>query len=484
MQAEKGLIIAQRYTLIREIGSGGMGSVWIANQTSVKRTVAVKLLHHNLNKNKSLQSRFELEAQALARLNHPNCITLYDFGFSDELGAYYTVTEYIKGDSLDKLLDAPVNYEEAIDIVAQISDGLAHAHNMGIIHRDLKPENIMLSYEDNGTLRAKILDFGIARILSDHPTEQTEDRLTKAGEIFGTPPYMSPEQARAFDLTPASDLYALAIILYELIENRVPFIGEKAFDILMQHVSEPPPPMTADIPEALKALVNRQLQKEPETRITSAVEFGASLRSLLLPPATLTGPPSNEPLRIGTGEHLPTFETSRNDGNTSHSKITFFALFFLLMVGLSFFFITRKDGEEALQLQGNIEPSQKTTSTPLPLKSNQDVASKSLGTDVEDSDTQPSHASKGATESPRVNLEETKTEAAPTNTRTIEAQSSEAASLKPRKRKKIRASKLKQLKTAKPIPSTSPNEKETEDPSPKAPTKLSLDPPEPLKLSL
>ena len=285
-RAAAGSVIEGKYRLERELGAGGMGSVWLATQLMVDRSVAIKLLHPSFVDSADLQARFEVEAKAIGRLNHPNVITLYDFGFSEELRAFYTVIEYIDGESLDKKLNRRLPLAEVRQIVRQIALALDHAHHFRILHRDLKPENVMLARMTDGTEMVKVLDFGIARIVKGTAEEAAEaQRITKAGEVFGTPAYMSPEQARSVrSLTPAADLYSLGVMFYELVAGKLPFFANSAFDLLMMHVTKPVPPFErTDVPDELEALIQQLLDKDTAKRVQSGRELVAALDALHLP---------------------------------------------------------------------------------------------------------------------------------------------------------------------------------------------------------
>lgn len=281
-RARSGTIIEGKFRLERELGAGGMGAVWLATQVTVDRKVAVKLLHPAFLDQEELQKRFEVEAKAIAKLNHPNCITLFDFGFSEDLQAFYTVIEFIDGVSLDKKLGSPMSPAEAITIIKSVALALDHAHHKGILHRDLKPENIMVAKNEQGGETIKVLDFGIARMMKGDDFEESQ-RITKAGEVFGTPAYMSPEQARSVrQVTPAADLYSLGVMFYELLEGRLPFFSNSAFDLLMMHVTKPVPPMTRlDVPEELKAAVMKLLDKEPQNRFQTGRELAEHLDQIM-----------------------------------------------------------------------------------------------------------------------------------------------------------------------------------------------------------
>ncbi len=272
-----GTVIEDKYRLDEQIGRGSMGAVYRGTQLMVDRSVAVKLLHPTYAGHEKIQARFEVEAKAIARLNHPNCITLFDFGYSEDMEAFYTVVEYIDGLSLEKLVDKRPPIARVVGVVKQIASALGHAHHHGILHRDLKPENIMLATMTDGSEMVKVLDFGIAQIMKgnsddedgdDGTNEFESDRLTRVGEVFGTPPYMSPEQAHsAHDLSPATDLYSLGVIFYELLEGRLPFFADNPVDIMTMHINDPPPPMKrADVPKSVKSVVLQMLAKDPADR--------------------------------------------------------------------------------------------------------------------------------------------------------------------------------------------------------------------------
>ncbi len=268
-----GTVIENKYRLDEQIGHGGMGAVYRGVQLAVDRPVAIKLLHPNFAGHDKLQARFEVEAKAIARLSHPNCITLFDFGYSEEMAAFYTVVEFIDGTPLEALISRRPSVARVVNLIRQIASALGHAHHHGILHRDLKPENIMIAEMTDGSEMVKVLDFGIAQIMKGNTDEDDDDdfeadRLTRVGEVFGTPPYMSPEQAQSSrDLTPAADLYSLGIIFYELLEGRLPFLAETPLEILAMHLKDPPPPLNRhDISDSVKAVVMQMLSKDPEDR--------------------------------------------------------------------------------------------------------------------------------------------------------------------------------------------------------------------------
>ena len=282
-----GLVIEDKYRLDEKIGEGGMGAVYLGTQLMVDRHVAIKLLHSGLSEHERIKQRFEVEAKAIGRMHHPNCITLFDFGFSNELNAFYMVMEYLDGTPMHKRVFEGVTSSEAMAITRQIALALDHAHHQGILHRDLKPENVMLTKMTDGSELVKVLDFGIARIFSEDDSEQKsaaeQNRLTRAGEVFGTPAYISPEQARGErELTPASDLYSLGVMLFEMLTGDLPFWGETAMDTIMKHVSEPVPTINRlDVSRELKQVTYDLLSKDPRKRPQSGKELAERLDAVL-----------------------------------------------------------------------------------------------------------------------------------------------------------------------------------------------------------
>lgn len=274
-QAAIGMLLEEKYRLQRELGAGGMGQVFLAHHETIERDVAIKVLHRNLAADPEVRQRFETEARAIARLRHPNCVMLYEFGYSRQIAALFAVFEYVEGDSLEKWVGQQLPLSMVVEIGYQIAEGVDHAHGQKIIHRDLKPDNVMIVAQEDGSMEVKILDFGIARITGD----ERDTRLTRAGQMFGTPPYMSPEQIKAkLDVTFATDIYSIGVILYELIEGRLPFMAETPIEIVMMHLNEEVPPMEREgLPEELRQIVMRCLEKEPAKRFKSARELARAL---------------------------------------------------------------------------------------------------------------------------------------------------------------------------------------------------------------
>ncbi len=263
-----GTLIDGRYRVISRVGSGGMADVFLAEDQQLGRKVALKLLHRRFAEDPGFVERFRREARAAAGLQHPNVVGVYDRGAYD--GTYYIAMEYVPGRSLKQLIrdEAPLDPVRAIDLTTQILKAARFAHRHGVIHRDLKPHNVIV--DDNG--HVKVTDFGIARAGASD--------MTETGSIMGTAQYLSPEQAQGHAVSATSDLYAIAVVLYEMLTGRVPFDAEAAVTIALKHVSEAPTAPTAinaQIPPALEQVVMWGLNKNPSDRPKDADEFIAAL---------------------------------------------------------------------------------------------------------------------------------------------------------------------------------------------------------------
>ncbi|MBR3624538.1 MAG: Stk1 family PASTA domain-containing Ser/Thr kinase [Selenomonadaceae bacterium] len=255
-------VLKNRYLLEEKIGSGGMADVYLAEDKLLHRKVAVKILHEEYWKDAEFVGKFHKEAEAAARLSHPNIVNIYDVG--NENDAHYIVMEYVAGNTLKSLIKEKgrLSVAEAVHIAREIAEALSQAHSEGIVHCDIKPHNILMM--ENG--HAKIADFGIARAV-------TESTLTYGGNIVGSVHYFSPEQAKGTYITPKSDIYSLGIIMYEMITGKLPFTGDTPVAIAMKHLSDAPQPLRSfdnDIPPIVEAIVMRAIEKDPNMRPTSA----------------------------------------------------------------------------------------------------------------------------------------------------------------------------------------------------------------------
>ena len=292
-------ILDGQFKILQKIGSGGMGSVYRASQPAMNRMVGVKILHPKLVNRKDLVSRFRREARAMSHLQHPNTTKVFLYGELDD-GSLYIVMEFLDGKNLNQTVRAegPMPYERALPILIQVCGALEEAHRAGIVHRDLKPENIFLCTQ--GGLRdfPKVLDFGLAKV-TEREMRPGSIILTQEGMVFGTPEFMSPEQAQGRTLTPASDIYSLAVILYELLTGKLPFDARTPVEFLQLHVTAKPIPIDQRIqgktfPPGLGEVISRALLKKPEERYKSAAEFAAALKPLV---ATTRGLSSIMPVR-------------------------------------------------------------------------------------------------------------------------------------------------------------------------------------------
>ncbi len=279
-------ILTGQFKVLERIGSGGMGAVYKAQQPSMDRFVAVKILHSKFTKRKDLVSRFRREARAMSHLTHPNTAKVFLYGqLEDE--ACYIVMEYLEGRNLGQIVrqEGPMKPERAIAVLIQACGALEEAHQKGIIHRDLKPENIFLCSQGGLEDFAKVLDFGLAKV-TEREMQPGSLILTQEGMVFGTPEFMSPEQAQGKTLDPRSDVYSLAVILYELLTGKLPFDARTPMEFIGLHVQATPIPLADrapgnEYPVGLQDVLDRALAKKPEDRFQSAAEFAAALRSIV-----------------------------------------------------------------------------------------------------------------------------------------------------------------------------------------------------------
>ncbi|MEV6012260.1 protein kinase [Streptomyces sp. NPDC051976] len=275
---EQSTVLADRYELVERIGRGGMGTVHRAVDHRLRRTVAVKTLSAGMAAHGEFRSRFQREAHAAAALNHPAVATVHDVG--EELdGAdpvLFLVMEYVDGTTLAELVRrGPLPVQQAVNVVCEVLDALAHSHEHGIVHRDIKPGNVMLTRA--GT--AKVLDFGIAKALSEAAT-----RVTSTGVAVGTPAYLSPEQINGADIDPRCDVYAVGCLLHELLTGAPPFTGESPFVVMHQHLAKDPvPPSQRDprLPAALDPVILRALSKDRADRFPNAAAMRLALTEAL-----------------------------------------------------------------------------------------------------------------------------------------------------------------------------------------------------------
>lgn len=269
-----GTFLADRYEIIERVGAGGMSDVYRATDHILERDVAVKVLKSEFAEDAGFVSKFRAEAQSAAGLEHPNIVNIYDVGSED--GMYYIVMEYVEGITLKTYIEKKghLNYKEVISIAIQVGRGIEAAHNKGIIHRDIKPQNIIISHEG----KVKVTDFGIARAASSN---------TMSADVMGSVHYSSPEQARNGYVTAQSDIYSLGIVMYEMATGVVPFDGETAVQIAIQHLQgemTPPSKLIEDIPVSIEKIILKATQKSPERRYSDMGELLVDLKKALVNP--------------------------------------------------------------------------------------------------------------------------------------------------------------------------------------------------------
>jgi serine/threonine-protein kinase len=308
-----GRLFSNRYEVVRELAQGGMAEVYLARDQLLDRPVALKALFPEYAREPSFVERFRREAQAAANLNHPNIVAIYDWG--QESGTYFIVMEYVEGRSLRDLIrsEAPLDPGQAAEIAAEIAAALGFAHRSGVVHRDVKPGNVLLTRTGN----VKVTDFGIARA-------GTSDGLTQTGSVMGTATYFSPEQAQGRSVDGRSDVYALGVVLYEMVTGGAPFTGDSPVSVAYKHVREAPVPPTQknpEVPPDLEQIIMTALAKDPDQRYQTADDMRADLlrfrRGRPLAAAPLTAMVAEVPTTAGAaaakGAYAATIATPRVD---------------------------------------------------------------------------------------------------------------------------------------------------------------------------
>src|SRR5450432_423518 len=286
-----GTLLADRYRIDALVGEGGMGKVYSAEHVLMRKRLAVKVLHRELTLVPEVVARFEREAMAAANIEQPNVAAATDFGKLPD-GAVFLVLEFVSGRSLrDEIAHGPFLVDRALHVARQIASGLAAAHQQGIVHRDLKPENVMLVEKGADPDFAKVLDFGIAKVpLGDLPggAQKSGSPITKAGMVFGTPEYMAPEQALGQNVDGRADLYALGVMLFEMLSGVRPFSSQSSVGILGQQLSKPPPTFAERapgivVPPSAESITHKLLARESAERYQSATELARAIDALLAP---------------------------------------------------------------------------------------------------------------------------------------------------------------------------------------------------------
>ncbi|MBN1653051.1 MAG: serine/threonine protein kinase [Deltaproteobacteria bacterium] len=275
------------YRIIERIGSGGMGSVYKAEQPKMNRFVAIKVLHSRYLSRNDLVSRFRREARAMSQLSHPNTARVYKYGQLED-GSFYFVMEYMTGYNLvqEVRTKGPIEADRCINIMVQVCGALEEAHQAGIIHRDLKPENIFLTNQGGTVDFPKVLDFGLAKVSEKQIGSKSLLNLTQQGAVFGTPEFMSPEQALGAPLDRRSDVYSLGLIMYEALTGKLPFDATEKRQVMKAQVKDKPIPLskrTRDISFSpkLEAVLARALAKDPAERHPTAAKFAEALKGCL-----------------------------------------------------------------------------------------------------------------------------------------------------------------------------------------------------------
>ncbi|MBZ0186214.1 MAG: serine/threonine protein kinase, partial [Candidatus Obscuribacterales bacterium] len=319
-----GMVVEGRYKIQSVIGQGSAGTVYKAVQELIGREVAIKVLHDYLVSDDEFIKRFRQEAKASSRLSHPNIITIYDFGVIPQGNRPYIAMDLLVGTPLSDLLaqEERLTIEESIPIFVQVCSALGEAHRQGVVHRDVKPENIVLVERSGQKLFPIVVDFGIARIVE----ESDAAKITRTGTVCGSPTYMSPEQCTSSKVDNRSDIYSLAVVIYECLTGDVPFHSEELVRVMAMHLSDPPTPLNQvrpglRFPEALEEVVYRALAKSPDQRYQTMDEFAEALEESAKEPvkpaakasSSQPPPPDIEPGPLAQDESLHSKRSSSQE---------------------------------------------------------------------------------------------------------------------------------------------------------------------------
>jgi tRNA A-37 threonylcarbamoyl transferase component Bud32 len=281
-EAEASEVLGNSYSVMNLLGSGGTGTVFKVRHQSSGKEFAIKILHKHLLHNRRTVERFEREAKAAIAMTHPHIAAVYDYGVGNG-GVPFLVMDYMPGQTLEQLIakSGRLHYARAIELIEQVSDAINYAHSKGVIHRDIKPSNIIVMQQDEGIEFVKLLDFGIAKALSDRCIDLTQG-ITQTGEIFGSPSYMAPEQCKGETVDERTDIHALGVLLYEAISGQKPFQGKNSFAVLLNVVSAKPAPFPEYIklPPDCISTVMKCLEKDPDNRYQNASELSHDLQKI------------------------------------------------------------------------------------------------------------------------------------------------------------------------------------------------------------
>lgn len=270
-----GSIVAERYHIVKKLGEGGMGAVYLGEHVKMGRKSAIKVMSQSLANDPDAIARFNREAANAARINHPNVCAIYDFGETKD-GLIYLAMEYIEGEALTDIIEREgvLHPQRAANILRQVGDALQAAHDLGIVHRDLKPDNIMITRGRDGSDVVKVVDFGIAKAMGGEEGQ----KVTKTGLVVGTPEYMSPEQLAGDKLDGRSDLYSLALVFYRMLTGTLPFQADTAQEVMIKRLTDEPMPLNqalpgANFPPRLQQVMDRALQRMPQERYATVSDF-------------------------------------------------------------------------------------------------------------------------------------------------------------------------------------------------------------------
>jgi serine/threonine-protein kinase len=329
-----------RYRLIGRIGAGGMSVVYKAQDVALGRLVAIKILHESLTGDPKFVENFRREAQAAASLSHPNVVTVHDVG--QDGSRHYIVMELVEGEDLKTTVRnwAPLPLANALDLAIQICKGVGYAHRAGFVHCDVKPQNVLVTKDG----RAMVADFGIARVIS-------EATITRGDSSWGTPHYFSPEQAAGQSATPASDVYAIGIVLYEMLTGRLPFQADSPAALALKHLTEEPPPITdlnPNVPLPVARIIHKVLSKEPSARYRTADQLGSILQNIRVEseqgtsvelvspdvPALVSENPADRPDPMSHGEASSFVSPVLKDADPDWAAVFLGAVALLAILGL------------------------------------------------------------------------------------------------------------------------------------------------------